>query len=176
MEHEGSFPHSQHPATCSYPETRPISWRSILILFYHPCLALRSSLLPSGFRTKPMYASLPLTCYMSYTSHFSSFDHPNIWWGVQSIKLLVMYSSPLPCYLVPLRPKYPPQHPILKNPQSTFLLHCEWPSFSLQSAGVKYFAWKKCCLLFFTDYLKICSEIRRRNTNINASWYLCYTR
>jgi hypothetical protein len=29
------------------------------------------------------------------------------------IKLLVLYSSPLPCYLVPLRPKYLPQHPIL---------------------------------------------------------------
>jgi hypothetical protein len=24
-----------------------------------------------------------------------------------------MQSSPLPCYLVPLRPKYPPQHPVL---------------------------------------------------------------
>jgi hypothetical protein len=27
-------------------------------------------------------------------------------------------------YLVPLRPKYSPQHPILKHPQSTFLLQC----------------------------------------------------
>jgi hypothetical protein len=28
-----------------------------------------------------------------------------------------MKFSPLPCYLVPLRPKYSPQHPILKHPQ-----------------------------------------------------------
>jgi hypothetical protein len=28
-----------------------------------------------------------------------------------------MQSYPLPCYLVPLRPKYPPQHPILEHPQ-----------------------------------------------------------
>jgi hypothetical protein len=28
-----------------------------------------------------------------------------------------MKFSPLPCYLVPLRPKYPPEHPILKHPQ-----------------------------------------------------------
>jgi hypothetical protein len=28
-----------------------------------------------------------------------------------------MYFSPLPCYFVPLRPKYPYQHPILENPQ-----------------------------------------------------------
>jgi hypothetical protein len=34
-------------------------------------------------------------------------------------------SSPLPCYLVPLRPKYSPQHPILKHPQSTFYPQCE---------------------------------------------------
>jgi hypothetical protein len=33
-----------------------------------------------------------------------------------------MQSSPLPCYLVPLGPKYPPQHFILKNPQHTFFL------------------------------------------------------
>ena len=29
---------------------------------------------------------------------------------------------PIPCYLVPLRPKYSPQHPVLKYPQPTFLL------------------------------------------------------
>jgi hypothetical protein len=27
-----------------------------------------------------------------------------------------MKFSPLPCYLRPLRPKYSPQHPILKHP------------------------------------------------------------
>ena len=27
----------------------------------------------------------------------------------------VVFSTP--CYLVPLRPKYPPQHPILEEPQ-----------------------------------------------------------
>jgi hypothetical protein len=28
-----------------------------------------------------------------------------------------MKFSPFPCYLVPLSPKYSPQHPILKHPQ-----------------------------------------------------------
>jgi hypothetical protein len=41
-----------------------------------------------------------------------------------------MQSSPLPCYLVPLGPKYPPQHPILEKPQPTFLPHCERSSFT----------------------------------------------
>jgi hypothetical protein len=56
----------------------------------------------------------------------SWFDHPNnIWWLVQIIKFLVMKSSPHPCYLVPLRPKYPPQHPILEHPQPMFLPQCQ---------------------------------------------------
>jgi hypothetical protein len=34
------------------------------------------------------------------------------------------------CYLVPLRPKYPPQHPILQHPRPTFLPQCERQSFT----------------------------------------------
>jgi hypothetical protein len=33
------------------------------------------------------------------------------------MKLLIMTFSSLPCHLVCLRPKYSPQHPILKHPQ-----------------------------------------------------------
>jgi len=36
------------------------------------------------------------------------------------IPLFVMQSSPLPCYLVPLRPKYLPEHPILDHPTLCF--------------------------------------------------------
>jgi len=32
-----------------------------------------------------------------------------------------MLFSPLPCHLVPLMPKYSPQHAILKHPRPTFL-------------------------------------------------------
>ena len=62
--------------------------------------------------------SLPHTC----SPHASRFDHPNnIWWGVRIIKLLIAYFSPLSCYVFLLMHKYPPQHPILKHPQPTFL-------------------------------------------------------
>ena len=66
---------------------------------------------------KPLCTSpLPRTCYLSFPSH-SLFDHPNnVWCAVQIMKLLIMYFSPLPCYLVPPSPKYSPQHPILKHP------------------------------------------------------------
>jgi len=76
-------------------------------------------------------APLPHACYLPHPSHSSRFDHMNnIGWVVQIIKLFIVSFSPFPCYLVPLRPKYSPQHPILKHPQRTFLLQCEWPSFT----------------------------------------------
>ena len=59
---------------------------------------------------------LPCTCYMPRPLHSSPFYHPNnTGWEVQITKLLTTYFSPLPYYLVPLKPKYPPQHPILKH-------------------------------------------------------------
>ena len=41
-----------------------------------------------------------------------------------------MLFSPFPFYLVPLRPKYYPQHPVLKHPQPTFLPQCQRLSFT----------------------------------------------
>jgi hypothetical protein len=41
-----------------------------------------------------------------------------------------MQFSPLPCYLIPLWPKYSPPHSILHHPQPTFLPQCELPSFT----------------------------------------------
>jgi len=80
----------------------------------------------------PVYASpLPHTCYMPRLYRSSRFDHPNnIWWAVHIIKLLIVQFSPLPCYLVPLRPKYSPQHHILKHPKPSSLPHFERPSFT----------------------------------------------
>src|SRR5215510_8846774 len=46
------------------------------------------------------------------------------------MKLLIMKFSTLPCYLVPLRPKYSSQHPVLKHPQPTFLPQFQRPSFT----------------------------------------------
>ena len=111
----------------------PTSWRSISILSSHLLLGLPSGLFPSRFsHQKPVCTSpLPHTCYMPRPSHFLRFCRPNsIWWGVQIIKFLIMQFSPLPCYFVPLRPKYSPLHPTLKHPQPMFLRYCERPSFT----------------------------------------------
>jgi hypothetical protein len=65
-----------------------------------------------------IYLSSPHMCYTPSPSHSSRFNHPNnTWWAVQIIKLLIIWFSRLPCYLIPLRPKYSPQHPIFKHPQ-----------------------------------------------------------
>ena len=52
-------------------------------------------------------------------------------WGVkvQIIKHLIMQSLPIPFYLVPLRPKYLPQHPTLKHSKPMLLPQCGRPSF-----------------------------------------------
>ena len=43
---------------------------------------------------------------------------------MQIIKLLIVLFSPLPCYLVPLRPKYAPQHHIAMHPVTKFRIIC----------------------------------------------------
>ena len=89
----------------------------------------------------PVYACpLPHTCYVPCPSHSSLFYHPhNIGWAVRVIKFLIMYFSSLPCYIIPLRPKYYPQHPILENPKPTFLPQCERPRFTtIQNNRLNY--------------------------------------
>ena len=110
----------------------PTSWLPILLLSPHLRSGLLSGLFPSGFPTKTLYIHLIHTRYMPSPSYSSLFDHPNnIWWAVQIIKLLIIQFSPFPSYLVPLRHKYSPQHPILKHPQPKFLPQFEPPSVAV---------------------------------------------
>jgi len=68
----------------------------------------------------------PDTCYILRPTHSYRFDHPNyIWWGVHIIKVLTAQSSPLPCYLVPITPKYLSRHPTLEHIQFKFFPQCD---------------------------------------------------
>ena len=63
------------------------------------------SLSPPPSPISCMHLCSPNMCCMPCPSQSSWSDHPNnIWREVQSIKLLVMYSSPLLCHFVPRRP------------------------------------------------------------------------
>ncbi|KDR24436.1 hypothetical protein L798_06503 [Zootermopsis nevadensis] len=66
---------------------------------------------------------------MPHPSHSSRLNHPdNIGGGEQNLKLIIKF-SPCPIIFYP-RPKYPPQHPILKHLQSVFLPLSERPCFT----------------------------------------------
>ena len=120
---EGSSQHAQGPAICPCPEPhqscpcpQSLSWRSLLILCPNLRLGFPSGSFPQVFPQKScMHLSFPNTSYMPCLSHSSCCGHRNILWWVQITKLLGRQSAPLPCYLGPLRPKYPPQHPTLEN-------------------------------------------------------------
>ena len=98
---------------------------------------LRLGLFPSGLHIKTLYAPVSHTCHMPCPSYSSWLHLPvYIWSGIAIIKLLVMYSSPLPCYLVSLRSKYLPQHSIVEHPQPKSLILRERRSFTpIQNSG-----------------------------------------
>ena len=94
----------------------PTSWRPILILRSHLRLGLSSGLFPWGLPTKTLYAPLlsphvlhtrpPPPWFRPFTRIFSAKYRP------QTSSVYCLLHS---CYLVPFRPKYPPQHPILEH-------------------------------------------------------------
>jgi hypothetical protein len=97
--------------------------RSILKINFskssHLRLDLSSGLFPSDFPIKTPYMS------QSHSPCFSWHHRNNILSGVLSMKPSIVPSPPVPYYLIPLRPKYLPQHPILRHPQPIFLSQYE---------------------------------------------------
>jgi hypothetical protein len=86
----------------------PTSWESILILSSHLYLGLLSVLFRSGFPTKNLYTTLQFptnpTCPVHPILDFITcaiFGE-----GYKINNSYIMQFSSLPCYLVPLRPKY----------------------------------------------------------------------
>jgi len=84
-------------------------WKFILILTSHLSRSIKWSRSLKFPNQNPVCTSpAPHSLHMPKPSHASWFDHlNNIWWGVQIIKLLIMWSSPPPAYFATLRPTYP---------------------------------------------------------------------
>ena len=80
---------------------------------------------------EPVYNSpVPHMCYIFRPSHCSRFDHSKDSgeeYRSLSSSLRSFIHTLLPCSL---RPKYSPQHPILKHPPPTFSPQCERQSFT----------------------------------------------
>ena len=100
-----AFKRTRHPplswarSVQSLPPPQTTSWRSILNIIL-PSTSRSSQVFcfPPVSPPKTPYTPLlfPYTCYMPHPSH-SRFYHPNnIWWGVQIMKLLIVYFSPFP--------------------------------------------------------------------------------
>ena len=81
---------------------------------------IANGLLPSDFPIKtlnaPLLSAIRATCsvhlvFLDLVTRIIFSENKQI------VKLLVMQSAPVPCYRVPLGPKYLPPHPILRPPQ-----------------------------------------------------------
>jgi len=97
---------------------QPTSLRSVLILSSHLRLDFPSGLFLLGFPTEIFYPFLsPHACCLPRLSHPPWFDHrDNTCWSVQVMKLLIMQSPPASHHFLPLRSKYSPQRPVLRQP------------------------------------------------------------
>ena len=149
-----TYPYLKPAQSSPYPQIPLPADPSILILSSYLRLGLPSGLFPTSFSNKhDVYPSpLPHTRYMPRPSLSFRFYHPNnIGWGVQIIKLLIMWFHSLPCYRVPLRPKYSLHRPILKDLQPSFLPQCEEPSsIPIQSIRQSYISvYTRINLLYF---------------------------
>ena len=70
----------------------------------------------------------PSKYYTPHPSHSFWFHHlNNICWGVQIKELLIIQSSPLFSFLIPLTHKPLPQYSIPERPQPMFVPQCDWP-------------------------------------------------
>jgi hypothetical protein len=92
------------PPQCAY-------WKSTSIFPYQLHLGHPNGLFLSGLPSKPLYASHLTSIRAICPAHLIS----------QTIKLLLKSSSPLPFYLIPLRPKYFSQYSVLEHSQPMFL-------------------------------------------------------
>ena len=150
MEPYGSLPHSQQPATFPLQnQLDPVHAPTSNLLKIHPIHASPSHFLnthfniilpstpwsskwlfPSGFPSTTLYTPLLSTIRATYSAHLILLDFiTRTVFGEQYSSLSSSLCSFLhsPCHLVPLRPKYSPQHPILKYPQPTFFPQCKRP-------------------------------------------------
>ena len=163
MKTGGSFSCSRMGASCLYPETDQCSpsfpTHFLKIQLHTTLLSMPVSSKWSIFlrvhHQNPIYTSpLPHLCYMPLPSNYFRCDHSNnILRREQIIKLHNMYSSPVTCFLVPLRSKDSSRYPIHKHPQPTLIPECELPRFTLIQNSRKLIFLNNLILIFLINKL-----------------------
>ena len=123
MQPKGSSPHSHEPSTYPFSEPdrssscpRQSNLISILTLSFHLRLGFPSGLLLSSFPTKTLYAPLLSLIRDTCPAHFNLLDSITrslVRSTEHKAPCYVVFSTPR--YLVPLRPNYSPQLPILEK-------------------------------------------------------------
>jgi hypothetical protein len=128
MKPEGSLPHSRVPTTCPYPEPHQSN----------PCppshfLKIRLNI---NLQSKPGSSKWSLSLQFPHQNPVCTSPLPihatclDLITGIIFGEKYSLCSSSTTCYVIPLRPKYSPQYPILKHSQPTFFPWCERPSFT----------------------------------------------
>ena len=108
-----------------------IPWRSVLVLSSHLLTDLASCLFPASFPIKTLCAPFLFPMRAQCPAHLIILD---LLTRIILPEECRFWNSPLftlihYCYFVTFRPKYLPQYPIIKSPQSVFHRQCGRPSF-----------------------------------------------
>ena len=125
----------------------------------------------------PVYTfPLPVGAMYPIISFFSICSPEQYSVSMLIIKLFIVLFSPFPSYLLPLRPKYSPQHHILKHPQITFVTEYQWPSFKpiqnfsllLISSGIEFWFVRE-----FPKYMKCFTFLKERLSILYIMTFYC---
>ena len=102
-------------------------------VIFHLRVGFPSGVLPSDFPTKILHAPIFAPIHATCPSHFILLyliTHIVFGEEYRALSSFLYSLFPLPSYVVSLRPKCPPQHPVFGNLEPVCLCQCEQRTFT----------------------------------------------